>query len=57
MSDGQKAQQNAVWKAVKPFFNGGLSGMGATCIIQPVDMVKVRLQIGATGSPVRSLLA
>lgn len=28
---------NAVWKAVKPYMNGGLSGMGATCIIQPLD--------------------
>ena len=25
--------------------------MGATCCIQPLDMVKVRLQLGATGSP------
>lgn len=32
--------------------NGGLSGMGATCIIQPIDMVKVRIQLGAQGSPV-----
>ncbi len=42
-----------VWKSVKPFVNGGASGMLATCIIQPIDMVKVRLQLGATGSPVR----
>jgi hypothetical protein len=31
----------SVWSAVKPFLNGGLSGMGATCVIQPVDMIKV----------------
>jgi solute carrier family 25 oxoglutarate transporter 11 len=43
---------NPVWKAVKPYVNGGLSGMGATCIIQPIDMVKVRLQLGATGGPI-----
>lgn len=43
---------NPVWKAIKPYVNGGLSGMGATCIIQPIDMVKVRLQLGATGGPV-----
>jgi solute carrier family 25 (mitochondrial oxoglutarate transporter), member 11 len=42
---------NQVWKAVKPFMNGGLSGMGATCVIQPLDIVKVRLQLGATGGP------
>ncbi|CAD7695527.1 unnamed protein product [Ostreobium quekettii] len=43
--------QSFVWKAVKPFFNGGLSGMMATCIIQPIDMVKVRIQLGAKGNP------
>ncbi len=42
----------AAWLAVKPFVNGGLAGMAATCIIQPIDMVKVRLQLGATGGPV-----
>mmetsp|Transcript_1071 Transcript_1071/g.3227 ORF Transcript_1071/g.3227 Transcript_1071/m.3227 type:complete len:297 (-) Transcript_1071:390-1280(-) len=42
---------NKTWNAAKPFINGGLSGMCATSIIQPVDMVKVRLQLGATGSP------
>lgn len=42
---------NSAWKAAKPFVNGGLSGMAATCIIQPVDMVKVRIQLGAKGSP------
>lgn len=42
---------NPVWKAIKPFVNGGLSGMGATSIIQPIDMVKVRLQLGEKGSP------
>jgi solute carrier family 25 oxoglutarate transporter 11 len=40
------------WNTVKPFVNGGASGMLATCIIQPIDMVKVRLQLGATGSPI-----
>ncbi|CAG9464473.1 unnamed protein product [Pedinophyceae sp. YPF-701] len=39
------------WKSVKPYVNGGLAGMGATCCIQPIDMVKVRLQLGATGGP------
>ncbi len=43
---------NPIWKAAKPFVNGGLSGMIATCCIQPIDMVKVRLQLGAQGGPV-----
>lgn len=40
------------FKTVKPFVNGGASGMLATCIIQPIDMVKVRIQLGAVGGPV-----
>lgn len=36
-----------VWKAVKPFTVGSASGMIATCCIQPIDMVKVRIQLGA----------
>jgi len=39
------------WGKAKPFINGGLSGMMATTIIQPLDMVKVRIQLGATGGP------
>lgn len=33
--------KSTLWTTVKPFLNGGLSGMGATCVIQPVDMIKV----------------
>lgn len=29
-------------RAALPFINGGVSGMIATTVIQPVDMVKVR---------------
>jgi len=36
---------NAVWKAAKPFATGSLAGMFATCCIQPIDMVKVRIQL------------
>ena len=35
------AATTGVWKTVKPFVNGGASGMLATCVIQPIDMVKV----------------
>ena len=42
---------SALWRGVKPFANGGMSGMMATCIIQPIDMVKVRIQLGAQGNP------
>mmetsp|Transcript_2088 Transcript_2088/g.4753 ORF Transcript_2088/g.4753 Transcript_2088/m.4753 type:complete len:297 (+) Transcript_2088:51-941(+) len=38
---------NPVWKACKPFATGSLAGMFATCCIQPIDMVKVRIQLTA----------
>eukprot|EP00897_Mesotaenium_endlicherianum_P010849 jgi/Mesen1/9793/ME000007S09848 len=40
----------SIWSTVKPFANGGLAGMCATCIIQPVDIVKVRIQLGQGGA-------
>ena len=39
------------WFALKPFINGGLAGVGSTVVIQPIDIVKVRLQIAGGGSP------
>ncbi|KAI2628265.1 mitochondrial carrier domain-containing protein [Xylaria nigripes] len=36
-------------RAALPFLNGGVSGMAATTVIQPVDMVKVRLQLAGEG--------
>jgi len=41
---------NPVWKATKPFATGSLAGMFATCCIQPIDMVKVRIQLLAGGA-------
>lgn len=43
-----------------PFINGGLAGMVATTVIQPVDMVKVRIQLageGISGGPKPSALS
>ncbi|KND90623.1 putative mitochondrial 2-oxoglutarate/malate carrier protein [Tolypocladium ophioglossoides CBS 100239] len=37
-------------RAALPFINGGLSGMVATTVIQPVDMVKVRIQLAGEGT-------
>jgi len=36
-----KAPVSGVWSTVKPFVNGGTAGMLATCVIQPIDMIKV----------------
>lgn len=36
-------------RAALPFVNGGLAGMTATTVIQPVDMIKVRLQLAGEG--------
>lgn len=33
-----------------PFINGGISGMVATCVVQPVDMIKVRIQLAGEGT-------
>lgn len=38
-----------VTRAALPFVNGGLAGMFATACIQPIDMVKVRLQLAGEG--------
>ncbi|KAL4631828.1 hypothetical protein ACB092_04G005700 [Castanea dentata] len=46
MGDEKKAKSIGVWPTVKPFVNDGSSGMLATCVIQPIDMVKVRIQLG-----------
>jgi solute carrier family 25 (mitochondrial oxoglutarate transporter), member 11 len=46
-------------RAALPFVNGGLAGMIATTCIQPIDMVKVRLQLageGARGGPRPSVI-
>ncbi|PKI71512.1 hypothetical protein CRG98_008029 [Punica granatum] len=43
---GEEKKAGGVWPTVKPFVNGGASGMLATCVIQPIDMVKVRIQLG-----------
>jgi len=37
--------RSLVWKTVRPFLIGGLSASAATCCIQPIDMVKVRIQL------------
>lgn len=37
-------------KAALPFINGGLSGMVATSVVQPIDMVKVRIQLAGEGT-------
>ena len=30
---------------IQPFWIGGLSGMTATCVVQPIDMIKVVIQL------------
>ncbi|KAJ3053195.1 putative mitochondrial 2-oxoglutarate/malate carrier protein [Rhizophlyctis rosea] len=43
-------QHKSLWGVVEPFVFGGLAGMAATVCIQPVDMVKVRIQLAGEGS-------
>ena len=41
----QKSGATKFFDAIQPFWIGGMSGMFATCIIQPIDMIKVIIQI------------
>jgi len=43
-------RDTAFVRGALPFINGGSAGMFATCVIQPIDMVKVRLQLAGEGS-------
>jgi len=43
------AFNHPIVRAAIPFLNGGAAGMIATSVIQPVDMVKVRLQLAGEG--------
>jgi solute carrier family 25 oxoglutarate transporter 11 len=43
---------NPVVRAALPFVNGGLAGMTATAVVQPIDMIKVRLQLAGEGSKI-----
>ncbi|XP_028112732.1 mitochondrial dicarboxylate/tricarboxylate transporter DTC-like [Camellia sinensis] len=36
----EKPKSIGVWPAVRPFVNGGASGMLATCVVQLIDMIK-----------------
>lgn len=44
----KQGKQKTYFEMVKPFAVGGVSGMFATFCIQPLDMIKVRIQINAT---------
>lgn len=41
-------EQKPIPKAIK-FAHGGLAGMGATCIVQPLDLIKNRMQVSKPG--------
>lgn len=45
----QTALRSPLMRAALPFINGGAAGMVATTVIQPVDMIKVRLQLAGEG--------
>lgn len=47
--DAPSPFQHPYIKPAIPFINGGLAGMTATAVIQPVDMIKVRLQLAGEG--------
>lgn len=54
-SSSSSKKPKTVWDHIEPFVLGGTSGMFATVIIQPMDMVKVRIQLtGEGGAKVNS---
>jgi len=46
--------RNPAWKAFRPFFIGGFSACCATCCVQPIDMVKVQIQLQEGGNVIRN---
>ncbi|KAI1630518.1 mitochondrial carrier domain-containing protein [Exophiala viscosa] len=46
----QHQQRTSTLSNVRPFLIGGLSGMLATTCVQPLDMIKVRLQLSDQGT-------
>jgi len=38
-----------IMRTALPFINGGIAGMTATTVVQPIDMIKVRLQLAGEG--------
>ena len=45
MATVQKSSMDKFLDSIQPFVIGGVSGMFATCLIQPVDMIKVSIQL------------
>lgn len=45
----QDVLRSPLMRHALPFINGGAAGMVATTVIQPVDMIKVRLQLAGEG--------
>jgi len=41
---------SSAWKTVQPFVLGGASGMFATCVMQPIDFIKVQIQVLGEGA-------
>ena len=48
-SSSAPAKKNGILQTIQPFAIGGMSGMASTCIIQPVDMIKVQIQVRSEG--------
>jgi hypothetical protein len=44
-SKSLESKLKQVFDAVQPFWIGGLSGMLATSVVQPIDMIKTVIQI------------
>jgi len=45
ITETSKSKLQKTFDLIQPFWIGGLSGIIATCVIQPVDMIKVVIQL------------
>ncbi|KAI6244614.1 putative mitochondrial 2-oxoglutarate/malate carrier protein [Erysiphe necator] len=50
VASNAKFLDSSLIRSALPFINGGVSGIVATTVIQPIDMVKVRLQLAGEGA-------
>jgi len=45
MAGNEKGRGGGLAKTIEPFFCGGLAATGASCVIHPIDLAKVRMQL------------
>jgi len=47
ISSSDQKRSSMIFKTLSPFAIGGTSGAVATCLIQPIDTLKVQIQVAS----------